>query len=442
MKSNYRKIGDFIELIDERNKDLEISLLLGLSVTKVFIPSVANIIGTNMKNYKIIRKGQFACSVMQVRRDKKMPVALLQDFEEAIISQAYPVFQIRDETALLPEYLMMWFTRSEFDREACFHAVGGVRGSLEWEDFLNMELPVPSMEKQNEIVKEYNIVIKRIKLNEQLNQKLEETAQALYKHWFVDFNFPITNESCPELVSGKPKLEGKPYKSSGGEMVFNEELDKEIPLGWGVSLIDNFVEDTLGGDWGKDKSIGNYIKKVRCIRGTDIPLFKRGNLINAPIRYILEKNLKNREILKDQIIIEISGGSPTQSTGRSVLVTENHLKFLTEKIICSNFCRTLKLKNVLYSKFLFSHIDYLYSIDYLFSFENSTTGVKNFNLNSFLEEEYLIVPSEQTLKLFNSHFNIIITHQILNQKEIWELEKIKNLLLSKMTKIEDEKEKL
>ncbi|WP_299014531.1 restriction endonuclease subunit S [uncultured Polaribacter sp.] len=435
MKSNYKKIGDFIELVDVRNKDLSIDLLLGLSVTKEFISSVANTIGTNMKNYKIIRKGQFACSVMQVRRDKKMPVALLQDFDEAIISQAYPVFQIKDETQLIPEYLMMWFTRSEFDREACFHAVGGVRGSLEWEDFLNMELPVPSIEKQQEIVKEYNTVVKHIKLNEQINEKLEETAQALYKHWFVDFNFPITKESCPELVSGSPELEGKPYKSSGGEMVYNEELDGEIPLGWGVSLIYNFIEDTLGGDWGKDKPIGNYIKKVRCVRGTDIPLLKRGNLIKAPIRYILEKNLKNREILKDQIVIEISGGSPTQSTGRSVLVTENHLKFLNEKIICSNFCRTLKLKNVLYSKFLFSHIDYLYSIDYLFSFENSTTGVKNFNINSFLEEEYLIVPSEQTLKLFNSHFDIIITHQILNQKEICELEKINNLLLSKMTKI-------
>ncbi|SHG48552.1 type I restriction enzyme, S subunit [Salegentibacter echinorum] len=190
MRSNYRPIGDYIRLVDERNKELKITTLLGLSITKEFIPSVANTVGTNMRNYKIVRKNQFACSIMQVRRDKKMPVAILKDFKEAIISQAYPVFEVIDEDLLHPDYLMMWFSREEFDRQATFHAVGGVRGSLEWEDFLSFELPVPSIEKQREIVAEYNVVKNRIKLNEQLNQKLEETAQALYKHWFVDFEFP------------------------------------------------------------------------------------------------------------------------------------------------------------------------------------------------------------------------------------------------------------
>lgn len=96
MKSNFKKIGDYIELVDERNKDLAVTKLLGLSISKEFIPSVANIVGTDMANYKIIRKGQFACSIMQVRRDRKMPIALLRDFDEAIISQAYPVFQVVD----------------------------------------------------------------------------------------------------------------------------------------------------------------------------------------------------------------------------------------------------------------------------------------------------------------------------------------------------------
>lgn len=180
MRSNYKNIGDFIRLVDERNTGLKVKNLLGLSISKEFIPSVANLIGTDMENYKIIRKNQFACSLMQVRRDKKMPVALLQDLNEAIISQAYPVFEIIDTTLLLPEYLMMWFSRQEFDREACFFAIGGVRGSLEWEDFCNMKLPVPSIEKQKEIIKEYNIIINRIVLNNQLIQKLEETAQAIY----------------------------------------------------------------------------------------------------------------------------------------------------------------------------------------------------------------------------------------------------------------------
>ncbi len=195
MKSNYKPIGDHIQLVDERNKGLKVKQLLGLSISKQFIPSVANIIGTDMEGYKIIRRNQFACSTMQVRRDKKMPVALLKEVDEAIISQAYPIFEVKDEKELLPEYLMMWFTRSEFDREACFHAVGGVRGSLEWEDFCTMQLPIPSISKQREIVKEYNVIQNRIALNQQLIQKLEETAQTIYKQWFVD---GIDAENLPD----------------------------------------------------------------------------------------------------------------------------------------------------------------------------------------------------------------------------------------------------
>lgn len=182
MKSNYRKIGDFIKLVDERNKGLKVTNLVGLSISKQFIKSVANTIGTDMENYKIIHKNQFACSTMQVRRDKKMPLALYNDSESAIISQAYPVFEINDTTKLLPEYLMMWFTRSEFDREACFNAVGGVRGSLEWEDFCGMQLPIPSIEKQQEIIREYHTIQNRVALNNQLISKLEETAQVMYNN--------------------------------------------------------------------------------------------------------------------------------------------------------------------------------------------------------------------------------------------------------------------
>ena len=211
MKSNYKKIGDYIQLVDERNIGHQVKNLLGLSISKQFIPSVANIIGTDMENYKIIRKNQFACSTMQVRRDKKMPIVLLQEVEEAMISQAYSIFEVIDERLLLPEYLMMWFTRSEFDREACFNAVGGVRGSLEWDDFCDMQLPIPSPAKQQEIVKEYNVIQNRINLNKQLIQKLEETAQAIYKQWFVE----------------------------------GIDLDK-LPYGWRNSKIGDEVE-TLGG---------------------------------------------------------------------------------------------------------------------------------------------------------------------------------------------------
>lgn len=228
MKSNYKPIGKHIRLVDERNKGLQVQQLLGLSISKQFIPSVANIIGTDMENYKIIRKNQFACSTMQVRRDKKMPVALLKDLDEAIISQAYPIFEVKDEKELLPEYLMMWFERSEFDREACFHAVGGVRGSLEWEDFESMQLPIPHIDKQREIVKEYNTIQNRIALNQQLIQKLEETAQAIYREWFAE---GIDVENLPEgwrvgklsdiatIIMGQSP-EGETYNRDGNGMIF------------------------------------------------------------------------------------------------------------------------------------------------------------------------------------------------------------------------------
>jgi type I restriction enzyme S subunit len=235
--SNYKRIGDYIKLVDERNKGLKVQKLLGLSISKQFIPSVANIIGTDMENYKIIRKNQFACSTMQVRRDGKMPVALLRDVEEAIISQAYPIFEVKDEKLLLPEYLMMWFTRSEFDREACFHAVGGVRGSLEWEDFENMQLPVPSIEKQREIVAEYNAIQKRIKLNEQLIQKLEETAQLVYREWFVDNvdeNWPwiTVKDFCHDMRSGgtPSRAENKYWDSNDVPWIKTGEIKNNIVL--------------------------------------------------------------------------------------------------------------------------------------------------------------------------------------------------------------------
>lgn len=172
--------------MDERNRGLKVKQLLGLSISKQFIPSVANIIGTDMENYKIIRKNQVACRTMQVRCDKKLPVILLQKVDKSIISQAYSIFEVKNENELLPEYLMMWFARSEFDREACLHAVGGVRGSLEWEDFCDMQLPIPQIDKQREIVAEYNTVQNRLALTRQLIQKLEETAQAIYRELFVD----------------------------------------------------------------------------------------------------------------------------------------------------------------------------------------------------------------------------------------------------------------
>jgi type I restriction enzyme S subunit len=400
MKSNYRSIGDFIKLVDERNKGLKVINLVGLSISKQFIKSVANTIGTDMENYKIIRKNQFACSTMQVRRDKKMPLALYTENEPAIISQAYPVFEIVDTKILLPEYLMMWFTRSEFDREACFHAVGGVRGSLEWEDFCGMQLPIPSPEKQQEIVREYHTIQNRIALNNQLISKLEETAQSIYKQWFVD------------------------------------SIDLEnLPDGWRAETLEDIKLSTLGGDWGKDIAIDNYNKEIFCIRGTDIPSSTIGKIGNLPTRYILSKNFINRKLEPFDIVIEISGGSPTQSTGRSVIITQEYLNYLNKGIICSNFCRVIKAKEN-FSIYLYSSILHLYKSNVLFTYENSSNGVKNLAIDDLFKEQIIPIPNDKILKLYNETFLKYNRHIGISGKENEKLIEFKDLLLAKMTRVE------
>lgn len=191
---DYKRLGDYIREVNVRNRELKVTKLVGLTIDKAFIPSVANVIGTDLSNYKIIRKEQFACSLMQVSRDGKMPVAMFEE-DEAIMSPAYPMFEVIDKEILLPQYLMMWFSRSEFDREASYYAVGGVRGSLTWEDFCNMQLPIPSITRQREIVAEYETLTRRIRINEQMIQNLESTAQTLYRKMFVD---GIDKENLPD----------------------------------------------------------------------------------------------------------------------------------------------------------------------------------------------------------------------------------------------------
>lgn len=306
MKSNYKKIGDHIRLVDERNAGLKGKALLGLSISKQFIPSVANIIGTDMENYKIIKRNQFACSTMQVRRDKKMPVALLKEVDEAIISSAYPVFEVINPDELLPEYLMMWFSRQEFDREACFYAIGGVRGSLEWEDFYGMKLPIPHPDKQKEIVKEYHTIINRIELNNQLIHKLEETAQNTF-NFYYDKSEEKRSYRLGDLIEIK-----------GGYSYNSENLGKgnAYLLGMGcVSFLDRFVEEGM-------RLYSDNVPEQHLAKPKDIVVATRQQSENLPIlgcpamippnldnnKLIIASNLYrvvNKSILGNEIIYQI-----------------------------------------------------------------------------------------------------------------------------------------
>ena len=203
MKSNYRALSELIEKVDERNDDGAITELIGVSIDKCFIKSVANTNGTDLSKYKIIRKNEFAVSLMQVSRDSKIPVARLEDYEVAIMSPAYPIFRVKDTRKILPEYLDMWFKRPEFDREAAFIAVGGVRGSIPWEEFVKMKLPVPTIEKQLEIVNSYKAITERIALKQKINDNLEAQAEAIYNEMIANNSTNGTMSTLGEISTIK-----------------------------------------------------------------------------------------------------------------------------------------------------------------------------------------------------------------------------------------------
>ena len=181
-----KRLGDYIREVDVRNRDLSITQLLGVSITKEFMPSIANTIGTDMSTYKIVKAGQFAYGPVTSRNGDKISIALLSMVNPVIISQAYTVFEVKNTDALLPAYLMMWFRRPEFDRYARFHSHGSAREIFDWDELCDVLLPVPSIERQRAMVAEYETLSRRMGLNRSMIAQLEATAQTLYRKMFVD----------------------------------------------------------------------------------------------------------------------------------------------------------------------------------------------------------------------------------------------------------------
>ena len=198
MKSNYDVLGNHIRLIDRRNGNLITEQVLGINIDKFFMPSVANVIGTDLSKYKLIQKGNFACNPMHVGRDERLPVALYTSDDPAIVSPAYFMFEIIDESVLNAEFLMMWFRRAEFDRVCWLHTDGSVRGGITWDDLCRLEIPVPPIDEQINIVKSYKAITERIEIKKQINDNLEATAMTLFKSWFVDYEpFELNDDGTP-----------------------------------------------------------------------------------------------------------------------------------------------------------------------------------------------------------------------------------------------------
>lgn len=203
MKSSYKPISELVERIDIRNSDGDAAILMGLSIDKCFIHSVANTVGTDLTKYKVICKNQFAVSLMQVSRDSKIPVACFREYDRAIMSPAYSIFQVADESVVLPDYLDMWFKRPEFDREAAFVAVGGVRGSMPWEEFARIKVHVPTLERQRKIVDAYKAVNERIHIKQQLNDNLAEYLNCIYIEQAKDTQDTIPLSEICKYVTDK-----------------------------------------------------------------------------------------------------------------------------------------------------------------------------------------------------------------------------------------------
>ena len=232
MESNYKRLGNYIKEIDVRNSDSGYSNLIGVSINKQFIPSVANIIGTDLSKYKIIEKNQFACSLMQVSRDGGIAISLYKDSNKAIMSPAYYIFEIIDDNQLMPEYLELIVYNPEFDREAVFNAIGGVRGTLTWEDFCDMKVNIPDITEQEKIVRQYKTVTDRICLLEKLNAELEKLISTIYINNTRDYEGEktvIKVEDYCKIFTGKKDVnkalqEGKNhFYSCSPEPLFSNE---------------------------------------------------------------------------------------------------------------------------------------------------------------------------------------------------------------------------
>ena len=278
MRSSYKPLGNYIEQVKTRNVGGHFNELRGVSIEKLFMSSVANIHGVDLSKYKVVKTGQFAFNPMHVGRDKVLPISLLASKEPVIVSPAYAVFRISDEN-LLPEYLMMWCSRSEFDRNAWFKTDGNVRGGLSWDDFCEITLPVPDLSEQQRIVSEYKAVTNRIRLNKHLIKRLEDTAQAIHKQWFTDFEFPMSLKYAESI--GKPEIAGRPYKASGGEMRYDDQIRKDVPMQWDVIVLDDIAEIKAGGDKPKSFSSTKSGKYV-------IPIYSNG-LVNDGLYGYTEK---------------------------------------------------------------------------------------------------------------------------------------------------------
>lgn len=386
MKSNYEPLGKYIQPVVGRNTDLGNLPLVGLSIQKKFIPSIANTIGTDMSTYRIIEKNQFAYGPVTSRNGDKITIALFNDYEKALISQAYTPFEVKDKNELDPEYLMMWFRRPEFDRYARFKSHGSAREIFDWEEMCNTVLPIPSINKQREIVKEYNVIQNRIALNQQLIQKLEETAQAIFNS-YLGYREEIESHRLGDLIEIK-----------GGFSYNSEDLGrgKTYLLGMGcVSFIDRFVEEGM-------RLYSDNVPDQHCVNPKDIIIATRQQSENLPILgcpAMIPPNLESKK-----------------------MVIASNLYRVANKSELSNEIIYQILKSQSYQEHIKLHT------------KGTTVGMIT---KDAIEDYNFEAPSISFLINVQENIIKIIDNVFLKRKENQKLTELKDLLLSKLATIEN-----
>ena len=292
--------------------------------------------------------------------------------------------------------------------------VGSSQPKLPIYNINQLLVPKWSVEVQDKIVSILSAIDSKIENNNRINQEMEAMTKTIYYYWFLQFEFP--NE------------DGKTYKSSGGKMVWNEELKREIPEGWRVGRLNQLINQDKGGDWGKEFQQGNYIKRVTCLRGADFPSICGIAKSEAPERFINEKNTF-KILKKGDLIIEISGGSPTQSTGRICYINTNVLKRFKNELITSNFCKAINLIDEDFLYWFYNLWCKLYDSGVFFKYEGKTTGIKNLLFEMLCRDYPIIIPDADVIKKYNNEIEKLFDAIQENLLENAELSSLRDFLL-------------
>jgi len=317
--------------------------------------------------------------------------------------------RVRCNSDISSKYLSFYFRLNSFKEMMRSIAVGATMPSLNTSLMDSIPLFLPEKSYQKKVSDVLTCLDEKIKLNNRINAELETMAKTLYDYWFVQFDFPDEK--------------GRPYKSSGGKMVYNKVLKRKIPEGWTVNSMGDWVADDKTGDWGKDIAEGNYSLPVDCIRGADINGINGNDRLKPPLRYILQKNAQ--KILSPlDLIVEISGGSPVQSTGRLAYLIDETLDRFEHPLICSNFCKAITLKNRCYFFNFAYQWKFIYDHGILFGWEGKTSGIKNLLFDSFATKYKVCMPPE---KIAQNFYECIYPLEKEKQKMLKENEKLSSL---------------